>query len=170
MTNDYIIMNGELYHYGVKGMKWGVRRYQNPDGSLTAKGIKKYATKQYAKDSYNMNKTVVGKAWDRYTGAHKIHAKAMETFNTKAQNEAAAKKYLKDQNAKKKRAQKAVQKGTKKAASALRTIGVLAVTDQLATGGLGRKVVGATIKHTGRAVVSAWVYANGGRDIHWYDN
>ena len=31
----------ELIHHGVKGMKWGVRRYQNPDGSLTAKG-KKY--------------------------------------------------------------------------------------------------------------------------------
>ena len=27
-----------LMHYGVKGMKWGVRRYQNYDGSYTRKG------------------------------------------------------------------------------------------------------------------------------------
>lgn len=35
-------MNNELYHYGVKGMKWGVRRYQNKDGSLTPAGKKRY--------------------------------------------------------------------------------------------------------------------------------
>ena len=28
----------ELYHFGIKGQRWGIRRYQNPDGSLTAKG------------------------------------------------------------------------------------------------------------------------------------
>lgn len=30
--------NGELYHHGVKGQQWGKRRYQNPDGTLTAEG------------------------------------------------------------------------------------------------------------------------------------
>lgn len=30
--------NSELYHYGVKGMHWGVRRYQNPDGTYTNAG------------------------------------------------------------------------------------------------------------------------------------
>lgn len=32
----------ELYHHGIKGMKWGVRRYQNADGSLTSAGKRRY--------------------------------------------------------------------------------------------------------------------------------
>lgn len=38
----------ELYHWGIKGMKWGVRRFQNPDGTLTAQGKQRY--KDYKSD------------------------------------------------------------------------------------------------------------------------
>lgn len=45
--SNYIYLNGELYHYGVKGMKWGVRRYQNKDGSLTNAGKRRYSKELY---------------------------------------------------------------------------------------------------------------------------
>lgn len=39
--NGNFISSEELYHWGIKGMKWGVRRYQNADGSLTSAGKKR---------------------------------------------------------------------------------------------------------------------------------
>lgn len=51
-------MYNELYHYGILGMKWGIRRYQNPDGTLTEAGKKKYYKKdgtlkrKYAQEKY----------------------------------------------------------------------------------------------------------------------
>lgn len=32
----------ELWHYGIKGQKWGIRRFQNTDGSYTQEGLKRY--------------------------------------------------------------------------------------------------------------------------------
>ena len=40
MENEFI------YHHGIKGQKWGVRRYQNEDGTLTAAGKKRYAEEE----------------------------------------------------------------------------------------------------------------------------
>lgn len=73
MPNNYILTsNGgfisadELYHHGVKGMKWGVRKYQNEDGSLTSAGKSRYATVADAKEAYRQAKKTSS---DRYSTA-----------------------------------------------------------------------------------------------------
>ena len=48
-------MENELYHHGILGMKWGVRRFQNTDGSLTNAGKERYS----AKDAMQIAKGVL---------------------------------------------------------------------------------------------------------------
>ena len=43
---NYTISPNELYHHGIKGMKWGIRRYQNADGSLTDAGKRRARRKE----------------------------------------------------------------------------------------------------------------------------
>lgn len=84
-------MEYELYHYGVKGMRWGIRRYQKADGSLTPEGRKR-AKAEYKED----NKTAfeLGK---RATLAGYAAAKSMKR-TVKLENKL-EKKYAKDPDA-----------------------------------------------------------------------
>lgn len=51
MVNYQIVTTGgEIYHHGIKGQKWGIRRFQNEDGSLTDKGKKRLAKLEAYRD------------------------------------------------------------------------------------------------------------------------
>lgn len=104
-----------LMHYGIEGQKWGKRRYQNPDGSLTPEGRQHYGYKMHKntskldkyennRDSYNVtysmstrpfrklskdfdkqNKNLIDTWKDKDTRYEKIHKEANKYANKEIQ-------------------------------------------------------------------------------------
>lgn len=58
----------ELWHHGIMGMKWGIRRYQNPDGSLTTAGKIRYGNKNRLEASVNKKAAKLQRKYNDLTG------------------------------------------------------------------------------------------------------
>lgn len=71
----YYIVSNELYHHGILGQKWGVRRFQNQDGSLTAAGKKRYLREVNRKlgDEVYDKATQNYKKVSEYASKHGLH-------------------------------------------------------------------------------------------------
>lgn len=80
-----------LEHHGIMGMKWGVRRFQNADGTLTPKGKARMAkvsnSKLLSKIDTNQAKGVFRLNAHRYSGGSEYESKKSEKLKNKA-NEA----------------------------------------------------------------------------------
>lgn len=94
-------MYDKIKHYGIIGMKWGVRRFQNKDGSLTPRGqarIDRKDQKWLQKNAGSITKKAYKKSRpelkqyqkellnnpENYNKNKKLSAKAINTYNTKA--------------------------------------------------------------------------------------
>lgn len=122
-NTGYFYSDDELAHHGIKGQRWGVRRFEKAGGGLTPAGKARYQT-----DSNGNYKKVTGKttsdAYVRYKKSIKLADKAESRYNANSDNTKALSdwdRHLKDADAAKKeftRADKKQYKADKKAEKA----------------------------------------------------
>lgn len=166
----------ELYHHGVKGMKWGVRKkYLKSDGSLNPKGVKKYAKKGYARDSIRSNRSTSGKVFDAYTGAHKIDADIRYDSSSKKANKERAEQYVKELSDRKNApTSEKINKGLKTSAKILTKVGSAYLEDQLFFGGIGTSTVKAGSKYVTNTLANKMfntaIIDRNGKVIHRYNS
>lgn len=90
---EYMICNNdtsaiELYHYGIKGQKWGIRRFQDASGRLTDEGKRRYGSKptKYGKMAYK-NAQKAASVKKMFTKLKKNSDKRVERFTRKGKTD-----------------------------------------------------------------------------------
>ena len=81
----------ELYHHGILGMKWGIRRYQNKDGSLTPEGRKRLGLDKYDREHNSDTVVKKGTKVSRVVSTNRYDEYADPEFGGSAE---AGKKYI----------------------------------------------------------------------------
>lgn len=74
-------MDNKLCHYGILGMKWGVRRFQKKNGSLTTEGEKRYKYTSHATKRMNAKAEKLSRKNDESASQMKARAKASQEFD-----------------------------------------------------------------------------------------
>lgn len=93
-----LIRESDLAHYGVLGMKWGIRRFQNKDGSYTDQGRKRYSARDYSRQLNTLDTQTVQAIYERENANARFNdltRKAMKKASSKnGMSEKSAKKFL----------------------------------------------------------------------------
>lgn len=137
----------EIYHWGVKGMKWGVRRYQNEDGTLTAAGKARYNDDGSVKDARTMTDDELNSANKRLEAEQKYRSLTGRTQPSKAAISDTA---------------------IKVGASVVASVGATLLVNSLSPGNTatGKALVQKILLNSGLAAISTGVAVFGGQERH----